>query len=164
MEGASKATLEEMIGRFEKANPGITVELIGIPYEQTQQQALIAVAAGNAPDVIQLAAQWAVPLAEMGAVEDLKAYYSQEELADIPEAAYDAGVVGDKLVSVPWQLGSIFVLAWKDLLNKAGYTAIPDTWEEFQVAVKKISDLGDDIYKWWWRCCGWSCITRNSVF
>ena len=66
MEGASKETLEEMIGRFEQANPEIKVELIGIPYEQTQQQALIAVAAGNAPDVIQLAAQWAIPLAEMG--------------------------------------------------------------------------------------------------
>lgn len=147
MEDASKATLQEMVKRFEAQNPNIKVELIGIPFEQTQQQTMIAVSGGNAPDLIHLVAQWGPPLAAMGALEDLKKYYTQEELSDIPKAAYEDGLYAEKLITVPWQLGPIAVFAWKDLLVKAGLPLeIPSTWDKFKEAVKKISDLGPDIY------------------
>ncbi|MBN1837088.1 MAG: sugar ABC transporter substrate-binding protein [Spirochaetales bacterium] len=146
-EGASEGPVYEMAQRFEESHPGIKVNYIGIPYEQTQQQIMIAVSGGNAPDIIQLSASWAVPLATRGALLDLKPYFPQDKLRDIPEAAYDAGVVGDKLISIPWQLGTIAVLAWKDAISKAGYPVeIPETWAEFKEVVAKISQSGVDVY------------------
>jgi multiple sugar transport system substrate-binding protein len=146
-EGASEGPVYEMARRFEQSHPGIKVNYVGIPYEQTQQQIMIAVSGGNPPDIIQLAAMWAIPLATRGAIIDLKPYFPQERLKDIPEAALDAGVVGDKLISIPWQLGTIAVLAWKDAIRKAGYPVeIPDTWAKFKEVVAKISQSGADVY------------------
>jgi ABC-type glycerol-3-phosphate transport system substrate-binding protein len=146
MEEAFRPAFEELLARFEEDNPGIKIETIDIPFYEVQRQTLITISGGNPPDVMHLVAQWPFPFDEMGALEDLYAYYSEEELSNIPAGALDSGVAKGKLISVPWQLGSIFVVAWKDLLNQAGYDAIPDTWEEFVVAVEKISALGDDIY------------------
>ena len=146
-EGASEGPVYEMAKRFEASHPGIKVNYIGIPYEQTQQQIMIAVSGGNPPDIIQLSAAWAVPLAARGAIIDLKPYFPQDKLRDIPEAAYRAGVFGDQLISVPWQLGTIAVLAWKDAIRKAGYPVeIPETWTAFKQVVAKISEAGADVY------------------
>ena len=146
-EGASEGPVFEMASRFEEKFPGIKLNYIGIPYEQTQQQILISVTGGNPPDIIQLAARWAVPLASMGALQDLKSYFPAENLKDIPASAYDAGVLGDQLISVPWQLGTIAVLAWKEAIQKAGYPVeIPETWDDFKDAVRKISAARADVY------------------
>jgi multiple sugar transport system substrate-binding protein len=146
-EGASRDTLMEMIGRFEEANPGITVELINIPYAQTQQQVLVAATGGNAPDVMQLNPVFSMPLAAQGALTDLSGYFGEDELNDIPEAAYEAGLYEGSLVTVPWQLAPIVVFGHKALLEQAGLPAeIPATWPEFKDAVERISALGDDIY------------------
>jgi multiple sugar transport system substrate-binding protein len=147
MEGASKETMEEMARRFEQKNPDIKIELIGIPYEQVVPQVQIMVAGGNAPDIIALAPRTSVPFVKMGALADITSYYSKEELADIPKSLYEDGVFDGKVFTVPWQIGTIVVLAWKELLAKAGLPAqIPETWDELKVAVKKISDLGKGVY------------------
>ena len=84
----------------------------------------------------------------MGALVDLKAFYSQAEMDDIPKAALQAGVFKDTLATVPWQLGSIAVMGWKSVMAKAGLKEqIPETWPEFKDAVRKASmayrgDLG----------------------
>ena len=148
MEGASKKTIQEMIDRYQQKYPNVEVELIGIPFEQTQQQIFVAVSGGNAPDVMHLVAQWGPPLASMGTLEDLHDYYSDAELNDIPKAAYEAGLFQDQLATVPWQLGSIVVFAWKSVLEEAGLptSSVPETWSEFKQQVAKISNLGDDTY------------------
>ena len=147
MEAASKEAIETMVRMFEAKNPRIKVELIGIPYEQTQQQTFVAVSGGNAPDVIHLVAQWGPPLASMGALVDLKTFYSQAEMDDIPRAALQAGMFKDTLATVPWQLGSIAVMGWKSVLAKAGLKEqIPDTWPEFKEAVRKASKASDGVY------------------
>lgn len=146
-EGASRDTLLEMISRFETENPGITVELINIPYAQTQQQVLVSATGGNAPDVMQLNPVFSIPVAAQGTLADLSSYFSAEELDDLPQAAYEAGLYEGKLVTVPWQLAPIAVLGHKALLEQAGLPAeIPDTWPEFKDAVERISNLGNDIY------------------
>ena len=147
MEGASKETLEQMVAGFERKNPRVKVEILGIPYEQTQQQTFVSVSGGNAPDVIHLVAQWSPPLMSMGAIIDLASYYTQAEISDIPKAAHEAGLYEGKLSSVPWQLGSITVMGWKKVLQDAGLPlAIPDTGAAFKDAVKKISKPAEGVY------------------
>ncbi len=147
MEAATKEVLATMLSRFQEKNPRIKVELVGNPYEQTQQQTFIAVSGGNAPDAIHLVAQWGPPLASMGALVDLKTYYSQAEMSDIPKAAFEAGIFKEALATVPWQLGSIAVFGWKNVLARAGLPEqIPDTWPEFKEAVRRISQTSEGVY------------------
>jgi ABC-type glycerol-3-phosphate transport system substrate-binding protein len=147
MEAASKEAIETMVKMFEAKYPLVKVELIGIPYEQTQQQTFVAVAGGNAPDVIHLVAQWGPPLASMGALVDLKGFYSQAEMDDIPRAALQAGMFKEMLATVPWQLGSIAVMGWKSVLARAGLKAqVPETWPEFKDAVRQASKASEGVY------------------
>lgn len=146
-EGASRDTLLEMISRFQDENPGVEVELINIPYAQTQQQILVTATAGRSPDVMQLVPMFAAPIAAMGALKDLSEDFSSAEINDIPAAAYQAGIYDGRLVTVPWQIAPIVVLADRELLRRAGLPeAIPESWDGFKDAVARISALGDDIY------------------
>lgn len=146
-EGASRDTLLEMLDMYKEEHPGVEIELINIPYAQTQQQIIVSTSAGNAPDVMQLNPMFSLPLAEMGALKDLSGYYSREELADIPAAALDAGYFDGALLTAPWQIAPIAVLANKALLRRAGLKEeIPATWPELIDAVAKVSALDEGIY------------------
>jgi multiple sugar transport system substrate-binding protein len=147
MEGATKDIMQYMMDEYEKRYPGVKVELIGIPYEQTQQQIMVSIAGGNPPDLMHIVAQWGPPFATMGALEDLSKYYSEEEIADIPEGAYKDGLFQGELVSIPWYLAPICNWARKELLSEAGLPLeAPEKWDDFKSSTAKISGLGEGIY------------------
>jgi multiple sugar transport system substrate-binding protein len=136
-----------MVSRYEEKYPNVQVELIGIPYEQMKQQTIVRVSGGNPPDLLHLVAQWGPPLAGMGALVDLKQYYSSDELDNMVQAAYRDGLYQDQLITVPWQLGAIAVMGWKSVLEDAGLsTEIPDTWNGYKEAVAKVSDQDAGVY------------------
>jgi len=147
MEGASRQAAQDIFAMFEKDNPGIKIKVIGISYNEVLQQTMVSAAAGNLPDVVALNPKWAITVAARNVLADLKPYYSEAELGDIPSGALASGYYDGKLIAVPWNLGTIVALAWKPVLEKAGLPLkIPDTWDEFKAAVTKISALGPDIY------------------
>src|ERR1035437_3929416 len=50
--------MEQLIAKFQAANPGITVKQTTFPYADYQTKVSAAVAAGNGPDVVQLFYGW----------------------------------------------------------------------------------------------------------
>jgi ABC-type glycerol-3-phosphate transport system substrate-binding protein len=146
-EGASRDTMMYMIEEFEKANPTVKVEMINIPYDQTPQQMTVAATSRTLPDVIHLNPMFSSPLASMGVLAELSSFYTEEELQEIPEAARNAGMFDNELLTVPWQIAPIVVLANKEVLTKAGLPLeIPKDWDAFFDAVEQISELGDEYY------------------
>jgi len=161
MEKSGVEAWQIMTDTFEKENANINVEYIGTPWEQQLNQVTISARAGNPPDTAQLTADWVPQLAEMGVLEPLSKYFTIEELNDIPEAALDAGMYKGKLYSVPWAPGPIVLYGRVDLMKRAGfdYNKGPETWEEFENMVKKITALdktedGKKIY-------GFACRTAK---
>ena len=143
----TKGAMDEFMRIFEAENPGIKIEPIGIPFEQIQQQMMVAVSGGNAPDIIHAVPMTYNAFANMGALENLGNYFTNGELAELPESILSSCRHGDNLFAVPFHNGSIVVLGSKKLLAEAGLPEeIPETWEDFQYAVSKITELGDDIY------------------
>ncbi|MBA7587691.1 Cyclodextrin-binding protein [subsurface metagenome] len=107
----------------------------------------MSVSAGNPPDIINLVANWAPQIAALGALTDLRPYFSDAEIADVPKPALEDCLVDGTLYSFPNFLGTINVVAWKKLLREVGLpVAVPAHWDEFKNAVRKISDLGSDTY------------------
>src|SRR5690606_35981743 len=62
---------EYMIEEFEARHPGVTIEYIGTPFEETLNQATVAILGNNAPDIIQAVASWTPQLNAMGALASL---------------------------------------------------------------------------------------------
>ncbi len=146
-EEQTREVFDYLISSFEADNPDIEIENMPLPYEQTQQQTLIAASAGNAPDIIELVPMWVPVLAEIGALADLTEYYTADELSDIPSGSLNGGKIGDSLYSIPLVINPVVVYTSKALLEQAGLPVeVPDTWDDFKVAIKRISELGEDIY------------------
>lgn len=65
-------TLEnEVIPAFEKANPGIKVKAVTIPYNDMHQKLITGVAGGELPDVVRADIIWVPELANLGVLEPL---------------------------------------------------------------------------------------------
>ena len=59
--------LVDLIGRFEKKNPAIQIEVIPTVYQETKDLLLKLITNGNAPDVAQIVSHWTSFFASMGA-------------------------------------------------------------------------------------------------
>ena len=160
-EAASRAVIEAMVELFEQEHPNIEVELLPLPYEQTLQQTVISASSGTMAYVVQLVPLWTPPLVELGALEPLDSYFSTSFFEEIPRAAYESGVIDGTTYTLPGLLNIVTVWAWKPLLEEAGLEpVVPDTWDEFKEASRKISELGADIYGFAARTNN----TQNSAF
>jgi multiple sugar transport system substrate-binding protein len=69
--GEEGKKIAEMARRFERANPGVTVETQAIPWEAAHAKLLTAVVGGIPPDVSQIGTTWMAEFATMGALEPL---------------------------------------------------------------------------------------------
>ncbi len=83
MEAATQNIFKQMIAEFEKQNPKIKVETVGIPFNQYKDQVLIMNSSGDAPDVIMGNSQMMVAFNGAKALAPLKGLLSSTTIADI---------------------------------------------------------------------------------
>jgi ABC-type glycerol-3-phosphate transport system substrate-binding protein len=145
---AYKAAIKD----FQRENPGATIVLKNVPYEQVKQNIDAGLEAGKAPDLFRVTYQ------------DLGFYSSQQALADL--SAYLPGGFADAFVPGIWQATQfdgkpyavpahtdVSALVYnKKLLSAAGITTVPDsvdnawTWDEFYANAKKITESTPGAY------------------
>jgi len=147
-EKVTRENIEKVIKAFEVENPGIKVENIAIPFGQIRQQVVTMVAGGNAPDVIQLAANMPFELAAMDSLEPLEKYITDVYLQDNWQAAIEGGMCDGKLYAVPWGINYMGFWYNKKLMKEAGLdpNKPPKTWDGFMAALDKVFDnLSDSV-------------------
>jgi ABC-type glycerol-3-phosphate transport system substrate-binding protein len=119
------------IAAYEKAHPGVKVDVQNITYDALHSKLLTAIAGGDAPDLSWGLPEWLGELNRMGALRDLtddaKAW--QDEKSIYPNVI-DALTVDGHLLAMPHYLGIRALLVHKDMLDAAGIAAPPKTWDE----------------------------------
>jgi multiple sugar transport system substrate-binding protein len=140
-----KAGWERIVREFEAQNPGTKIEYIGTPFEDTLNQATIAIAGNNAPDIVQVTSGWIPQLHSMRGLEPLSAHMAKEEFGKYPKGSVDAVTYDGQVMALPWIPGPIMMGYNRTLMKEAGLNPDqpPKTWEEFKAAVEKICALGD---------------------
>ena len=132
--------IDTLIERFEEANPGITVEQQTFPYDAFQQQIAAAVPAGQGPDVVNLFYGWLPAWADAGYLiplpEDAFGAASLEE-AFIPTV--QAARYKDSYWGLPTAVRNLALFYNQDLLEEAGITEPPATWDAFIAAAKELT-------------------------
>ena len=92
---------------------------------------------GNTPDLGYLFMGMISEYAERGAIVPLDDYMTAEEKANWVPAALDAATYKGKTYGVPLIAANRTLYVRKDLMEKAGVTELPKTWEEvFELARK----------------------------
>jgi ABC-type glycerol-3-phosphate transport system substrate-binding protein len=136
------AILRELIERFEKKNPAISIHLVPTTFTDTKTELLRLITNGNAPDIAQIVSPWTTYFAAMGALAPLEEYLSAENLANrFPDKDLLGGTYNGKLFSVAWGLCPLSLIANKAVLREAGIdiAEVPLALDEFEEICRKIS-------------------------
>jgi ABC-type glycerol-3-phosphate transport system substrate-binding protein len=143
-EEAQLPTYKAMSDNYMSKNSHVNVELDTNPYAQYLDQLLIAAAAGNTPDVAHIKAEWLPQFLELGVVKSVSGLVSNEVLSDYSQTAIDAVTIDGQMMAMPWFNNTYAIFYNKALLEKAGITQLPQSWDELLEAAEKVSALGTD--------------------
>lgn len=135
---------EEVIADFEKANPDIDVEYVGVASADYQSKVDTAIQANSLPDVGGVGAAMLAGFSAQGALEPLDARLTKSSLSgklneDMVESLTAAGGGDGRLYSVPTSANNGVLYYRTDLFEKAGLDE-PTTWDKFYEAAEKLTD------------------------
>ncbi|MEU8653113.1 sugar ABC transporter substrate-binding protein [Streptomyces sp. NPDC048737] len=140
---------KQVIADFEKANPDIDVEYVGIASTEYQSKVDTAIQGGGLPDVGGITASMAAAIAAQDALEPLddrlaKSSLNGELNKSMIESLKSAGG-GDALYSIPTSANN-GVLYYRTDLFKAAGLAEPTTWDAFYTAAEKLTNAGKNQF------------------
>jgi multiple sugar transport system substrate-binding protein len=136
--------LQKQVDAFEAANPGITVEIVSLPWGEAFEKFLTMVQAGETPDIVEMPERWMSLYASNGQLEDLSPYIaSWDEGSTLSERTLTfAKTVNDTPYMIPYGF-YLRGLYWnKKIFEEAGVQP-PTTIQEFVDVSNKIAALGD---------------------
>ncbi|GAA3806224.1 extracellular solute-binding protein [Cellulomonas soli] len=141
--GDGKAYWESTVADFEKANPGVTIEIQAIQNEDMDGKLQTALNSGDAPDIFmargggKLAA-----VVEAGQAQDLTATIDDSTKTAVGDAAFSAFTIDGKVYGMPMSVLPGGIYYSKDLFAQAGITETPTTIDELEADVELLKAAG----------------------
>ncbi len=150
--GYSEEDITNITNEFMAKNPNIEVALTFVPYEALEQK-IITGASNGGYDVVLVDAPWTAKFAKAGIVKEVTDKLSDADRSDIFKGALDSVSYDGKLYGLPWLNDTKYLFYNKDILNKAGFTNPPKTWDELlqQAKVIKQKGLAEFPIVWSWK-------------
>src|SRR5437588_141846 len=148
--GREGEVASELLGAFERENPGLRVRVEQLPFTAAHEKLLTAYAGDATPDIAQMGNTWLPEFVALDAVvplDDRLRASTQVDLADFDPGIVATNVIEGRQYGVPWYVDTRVLFYRRDLLSQAGFDAPPRDWDEWlrmQVAVKQ--RVGPDRY------------------
>ncbi len=139
--GYSEDDIKAITTDFETKNPDIKINPTFVSYEALEQKILTSAATGGY-DVVLIDAPWAAKFAKAGITKEVTDKLSDENRNDIFEGALDSVSYEGKLYGMPWLNDTKFLYYNKEMLQQAGFTEAPKTWDELMNQAKVMKDKG----------------------
>lgn len=135
-----------LIDEFERENPGVQVKWVDVPWKEMEKKVLASVAAGTAPDVVNLNPQFAAKLAEFGALADPERYLSAQAVAEYLPNIWNANRFEGESFAIPWYLSTTITIYNRTLLEQAD-VRVPTNYTELLSAARQLQQrLGKYAY------------------
>ena len=143
MNGSDKEVMDEMITEFNKTHPDMEVYSSVASFDNYYQQLTAAMAAGKGPDVAIVHTR------------SIPAYASEKLMYTLDDILSKYGVSGDQYIDMAWEGGVVNGKRWaipldviialvnfynKDVYEKAGISAPPQSGQELMDAAQKIKE------------------------
>jgi multiple sugar transport system substrate-binding protein len=142
------SAFQDAIDHFEKQYPGVNITYRLFPYAEYERRVVDALAAGTGPDIWMIHHTWVpkhqaklAPLPEKisglkNPLMTVKEY--QDTFVDVAVSDF---IKDGKIYAMPLYMDTLALYYNKDLLNAAGITRPPKTWEEFNADVELLAKL-----------------------
>lgn len=169
MEQAALSTEEmDAIAReYEALNTDVKIITTYVNYDSLHdKQATVLAAKSNAFDLILLDCVWVPEFIEAGWVADVtdKITADPELIEDTLEASWNMVKYKGKYWGMPWLIDAKYFFYNDDILNKAGISAPPKTWQEFSEQCQTIKDAGLVEYPTIWSWSQNECSICDFAF
>jgi multiple sugar transport system substrate-binding protein len=143
--GNEGANVPKLMPAFERAHPGVSIDIQPLPWTAAHEKLLTAYAGESLPDVSQIGNTWVAELAAIGALAPLPST-QRSLLQDQFEAVLDTNRIGGKVYGVPWYVDTRLQFYRRDLFRRAGHDAPPSNWADWKRSlhdVKRIAGPGN---------------------
>lgn len=159
--------MDELIAKFEAANPDITVKQTTFPYADYQTRIVAAKTAGQGPDVMQLFYGWLDKFVDGGLLQPLSpTTFPHDKIESEFFPIVTAMKRGDDYYGLPTAVRSLALFYNKKLFQEAGLdpNKPPQTLDEFLAAAQKTTkrdsagnitsagttmDMAGQDHQWW---------------
>jgi multiple sugar transport system substrate-binding protein len=163
-----------VIPAFEKANPGIKINYIDMPYDSLQQKLTTGAAGGELPDLVRSDIGW-VP--KFGALKVFAALdQSMSDFKKLSADTYSGSLATNKYhghyYGLPLDTNTRVLISNSAALAKAGLSAPPSTFDELKAEAPALAKAGVsafadsglqgwNVYPWIWS--GGGEVTNKNV-
>lgn len=143
----------QLLDRFEKENPGITVKDETLPASTDEQHQFYAInleGKSSDFDVLSMDVIWVPEFARAGWLKDITRLLPEDERLDFFPGPMEAVTYQKKIYAVPWYIDAGVLYYRKDLLEKYG-TNPPKTWRELVDTARSITAKEKGLYGFIWQ-------------
>lgn len=142
--GREGEVAQQLVGEFERTHPGVHVKVQQIPWSAAHEKLLTAIVGRATPDIVGMGNTWIPEMVTLGALAPIDLRLS--------DSSYFPGIIATNIVNdtvfgVPWYADTRVLFYRKDILARAGYASVPETWagwRQAMVAIKRV--VGPDRY------------------
>lgn len=131
-------TYQALAKEFEKANPGITVRYVNVPFDQAQKRFRTAVQHKDAPDVLRCDVGWTAEFAKAGLLAPLDGTVALDDRSDFRPSLLAQAKYQDRTYGAPLVTDTLALLYNKAVLAHAGIAKPPATWTELAADAGRI--------------------------
>ncbi|CAN5896051.1 sugar ABC transporter substrate-binding protein [soil metagenome] len=132
--------LDAAAALFEASHEGVTVDIQPMSWQDGHTKVLTAVVSGSGPDMITGGLSWGIEFGEQGGMVDLKAAYPDivAEIESLVQPGIYHSVVPPtgEVYGVPIDLTFQVMMTRPDLIEAAGLSGPPQTWEELTAVLE----------------------------
>ena len=139
--GREGEVVEELVRDFERENPGIRVDVQQIPWSAAHEKLVTGFVGRSTPDVAQLGNTWVSEFSALQALEPLGPWIERSAVvspADYFGGIWDTNVIDGVPFGIPWYVDTRVLFYRKDLLRRAGYDSIPQSWDGWRAAMQSV--------------------------
>ncbi|HTX78265.1 MAG TPA: extracellular solute-binding protein [Longilinea sp.] len=152
--GLKPAEIDQIVKDFEAQNPDINVVMEYVGYDYVHDKIITGMAA-NPPayDAAMIDVIWPDEFIKDGYLLDVTSRVTDDMKTNMFPASWNGVTRNGKLYGMPWLMDVKYFMYNKDILQKAGITNPPTTWEELVDQAKIIKDKGLSEYPiiWSWN-------------
>lgn len=137
-----------LIPAFEKANPGIQVEYLDVPYDDLLQKLTTSAAGDELPDLVRADLGWVPRFADLGVLVPLS--QQMDDFQELADRTYP-GVLATNLwegdyYGLPLDTNTRVLISNPAALEAAGMTAPPSTFDEFTAMADALDGTGITLF------------------
>lgn len=130
-----------LIKSFESSHPRIKVKWVDLPQAVSRQKLMAGIAAGQPPDVVNTSTDFALTLAQNGAIADMDEYVGDQTRELYFQNIWNAVKVEGKVYAIPWYVTTKVLIYNKAVLKEAGLDPAkpPGTVEELDAMATRVA-------------------------